>query len=310
MASWCFLLFSSVCVFGSGHAQVIQSTPGLVKVHKGDDVDLNWTTAEEITSAVAHHFYHTSSVVENRLMVVQNGFTFPLNECLDKGCQHLIGTHTSGIRIPGISASDAKSKYIINLQGGGINLQYGDAVIYVYEFRQPVFKHPALLLSDHLKQDKGIYENVTPKSQQMYQNALTVRPDMQSIFIGISNGLAQLHEVGALVYGLNTESVFIHEENGRLIAKLSSFSEASLVRQRDRLDFEMGERDVRRLAPETIDSLEHTCKSDVWVMAILFWEAISGCEPYKAYADDNDEAEAAIVGGLKLEKPMQCAPKM
>jgi hypothetical protein len=37
-----------------------------------------------------------------------------------------------------------------------------------------------------------------------------------------------------------------------------------------------GERDVRRLAPETIDSLEHTCKSDVWVMAILFWEAISG----------------------------------
>ncbi|ELT91319.1 hypothetical protein CAPTEDRAFT_227099 [Capitella teleta] len=176
-------------------------------------------------------------------------------------------------------------------------------------FRQPVFKHPAFLLSDHLKKEKVIYENVTPKSQQIYQNAQTVQPDMLSIFIGISNGLAQLHEVGALVYGLNTESVFIHEENGRLIAKLISFSEASLVRQRDRLDIEMGERDVRRLAPETIDSLEHTCKSDVWVMAILFWESISGCEPYKTYADDSD-AEAAIVGGSKLEKPMQCAPKM
>ncbi|ELU13923.1 hypothetical protein CAPTEDRAFT_189615, partial [Capitella teleta] len=119
--------------------------------------------------------------------------------------------------------------------------------------------------------------------------------------------------VGALAYGLNTGSVFIHEENGHLIAKLSSFSEASLVRQRDRLDFEMkclqGERDVRRLAPETIDSLEHTCKSDVWVMAILFWEAISGCEPYKAYNNDQ-EAEAAIMGGSKLEKPTKCAPKM
>ncbi|ELU07091.1 hypothetical protein CAPTEDRAFT_206732, partial [Capitella teleta] len=112
---------------------MIQSTPGLVKVHKGDDVDLIWTTTEEITSAVTHHFYHTSSVVENRLMIVQNGFTFPLNECLDRGCQHLNGTHTSGIRIPGISTSDAKSKYIINLVGGGINWQNGDAVIYVYE---------------------------------------------------------------------------------------------------------------------------------------------------------------------------------
>ncbi|ELT88622.1 hypothetical protein CAPTEDRAFT_194897, partial [Capitella teleta] len=175
--------------------------------------------------------------------------------------------------------------------------------------RQPVFKQPVLVLSDHLKKDNLVYENVTPKSQQIYQNAQTVQPDMESIFIGISNGLAQLHAIGALAYGLNTGSVFIHEENGRLIAKLSSFSEASLVRQRDRLDFEMGERDVRRLAPETIDSLEHTCKSDVWVMAILFWEAISGCEPYKAYNNDQ-EAEAAIMGGSKLEKPAKCAPKM
>ncbi|ELU04850.1 hypothetical protein CAPTEDRAFT_213230 [Capitella teleta] len=192
-------------------------------------------------------------------------------------------------------------------------------------FRQPVFNQPALLLTDHLKKYEVVYENVAPKSQQMYQNAQSVQPDLQSIFIGISNGLAQLHEVfypsvfgiqcmnfsqiGALAYGLNTRSVFIHKENGRLIAKLSSFSEASLVRQRDKLDLEMGERNVRRLAPEMIDSLEHTCKSDVWVMAILFWESISGFEPYKTYTDDND-AEAAILGGSKLEKPTKCAPKM
>ncbi|ELU17128.1 hypothetical protein CAPTEDRAFT_206552, partial [Capitella teleta] len=59
--------------------------------------------------------------------------------------------------------------------------------------RQPVFKQPVLVLSDHLKKDNLVYENVTPKSQQIYQNAQTVQPDMKSIFIGISNGLAQLH---------------------------------------------------------------------------------------------------------------------
>ncbi|ELU10593.1 hypothetical protein CAPTEDRAFT_208972, partial [Capitella teleta] len=104
--------------------------------------------------------------------------------------------------------------------------------------RQSVFKQ-LVLLSEHLEKDKLIYANMIPKSQQIYQNARTMQPDLHNIFVGISNGLAQLHEVRALVYGLNTGSVFIHEENGRLTAKLSGFSDASLVRQRDRLDFEM-----------------------------------------------------------------------
>jgi hypothetical protein len=34
-----------------------------------------------------------------------------------------------------------------------------------------------------------------------------------------------------------------------------------------------------------------------------------GCEPYKAYANDQ-EVEAAIMEGSKLEKPTKCAPKM
>ncbi|ELT89289.1 hypothetical protein CAPTEDRAFT_213887 [Capitella teleta] len=172
--------------------------------------------------------------------------------------------------------------------------------------RQSVFKQ-LVLLSEHLEKDKLIYANMIPKSQQIYQNARTMQPDLHNIFVGISNGLAQLHEVRALVYGLNTGSVFIHEENGRLTAKLSGFSDASLVRQRDRLDFEMEERDVRRLAPETIASLEHICKSDVWVMAVFFGEITSGRVPYKAFANDMD-AEAAILRGLKLEKPAGCTP--
>ncbi|ELT87642.1 hypothetical protein CAPTEDRAFT_201577 [Capitella teleta] len=174
-------------------------------------------------------------------------------------------------------------------------------------FRQPVLKLCGLLLSDHLKYDQVIYENA--RSKQLYKNLQTPQSGLQAMFNGIANGLAQLHQVGALAYGLNTQSVFVHEENGRLIAKLSSFSEASLVRQRDRLDFEMGERDVRRLAPETIDSLEHNCKSDVWVMAILFWEAISGHQPYKSYTDDID-VQAAIMDGSKQNKPTKCTPQM
>ncbi|ELU06363.1 hypothetical protein CAPTEDRAFT_204983 [Capitella teleta] len=164
--------------------------------------------------------------------------------------------------------------------------------------RQPVLKSPERLLPDHLKNSERIYENT-----QIFQS------DIKAIFCGIANGLAQLHEVGALVNKLNAGSVFLHIENGCLVAKLSSFSEASLVALSDRLDLAKGEREVRRLAPETLDCLEHTSKSDVWVMAILFWEIISGCEPYKGYTNDI-EVEAAILGGCKLKKPAECKPNM
>ena len=40
------------------------------------------------------------------------------------------------------------------------------------------------------------------------------------------------------MYRLNTDSVVIREEKGQHVAKLRSFSEASLVKQLDRLDFE------------------------------------------------------------------------
>ncbi|ELU03482.1 hypothetical protein CAPTEDRAFT_151988 [Capitella teleta] len=175
--------------------------------------------------------------------------------------------------------------------------------------RQPVFEYPALLLSDHLKGGARMYENVDPKLKHTYENLIAYESETKAIFCGISSGLLHLHEAGALLYGLNTRSVLIHKKGEDLIAKLSSFSEAPLVAQRDQMDFAEGKWDVRRLAPETMDSLEHTCKSDVWAMAILFWEIISGCEPFYAFARDN-EVEAAIKRGFRMEKPSDCKPKM
>ncbi|ELU11345.1 hypothetical protein CAPTEDRAFT_210630 [Capitella teleta] len=189
----------------------------------------------------------------------------------------------------------------------GIEVPFG--FIITQGLRQPVFEQPALLLSDHLRRETTLYENVIPKSKPNNKSIPTVYTGLQTILSGIAVGLSQLHEAGALVYGLDTSSVFVHTENERLIAKLSSFSESSFVRQRDRLAFKEGERDVRRLAPETIDSLKHTSKSDVWVMAILFWEIISGKQPYYNYYDIN-EAEVAILEGHVPEKPSDCQPKM
>ena len=45
-------------------------------------------------------------------------------------------------------------------------------------------------------------------------------------------------KVGALAYRLNKKSVAIQDNNGHVVVKLINFSEASLVRERDRLDSE------------------------------------------------------------------------
>ncbi|ELU06517.1 hypothetical protein CAPTEDRAFT_211330 [Capitella teleta] len=129
MVSFKVLLLISVCVH-SGHTQVFESTPGLVKVHEGDDADLIWTTREEIYPWAEPEFFHTSvGFLNNRLVEVIFGFVIIRNECYDR-CVLLNGTHSSGIRIPNITTADAKSKYIIVLPYHGQN---DDAVIYVYQ---------------------------------------------------------------------------------------------------------------------------------------------------------------------------------
>ncbi|ELT91361.1 hypothetical protein CAPTEDRAFT_201940 [Capitella teleta] len=132
MASWCVLLLISVCAVCGGHSQVFESTPGLVKVHEGDDADLIWTTNDDITPAdLDRTFYHTNQ--RNQLMEVKSifGVIYTYNECAGHRCVLLNGTHETGIRIPGITTADARSKYIITLsvQGG---VQNEDAAIYVY----------------------------------------------------------------------------------------------------------------------------------------------------------------------------------
>ncbi|ELU18482.1 hypothetical protein CAPTEDRAFT_145671, partial [Capitella teleta] len=61
---------------------------------------------------------------------------------------------------------------------------------------------------------------------------------------------------------------------------------------------------VRRFPPEMVGPPEHTSKSDVWVMAILFWEVISGKEPYDSLSDQ--EVCEAILGKIKPENPINC----
>ncbi|ELT90509.1 hypothetical protein CAPTEDRAFT_197588, partial [Capitella teleta] len=113
-----------------------ESSPGLVKVHEGDDADLIWTTNEDITPAdLDRIFYHTSVHDDNnKLMDVIPSFgrIYTFNECAGHRCVLLNGTHETGIQIPRITTADARSKYIIfmNVQNGALD---GDAAIYVYQ---------------------------------------------------------------------------------------------------------------------------------------------------------------------------------
>ncbi|ELT91358.1 hypothetical protein CAPTEDRAFT_201937 [Capitella teleta] len=108
---------------------VFESTPGLVKVHEGEDADLIWTTHEDITPAdLDRTFYHTS-IAGNKLLETIFGQILTHNECAGHRCVLLNGTHQTGIRIPSITTADARSKYIIVMMITGQN---GDAAIYVY----------------------------------------------------------------------------------------------------------------------------------------------------------------------------------
>ncbi|ELT95895.1 hypothetical protein CAPTEDRAFT_188515, partial [Capitella teleta] len=112
-----------------------ESSPGLVKVHEGEDADLIWTTTEDITPADLYlEFYHTVVVSYNVLLEAMFGSIFTINECHNR-CVLLIGTHETGIRIPSITTADARSKYIIFLLGAGQN---EDAAIYLYRELHPL----------------------------------------------------------------------------------------------------------------------------------------------------------------------------
>ncbi|ELT87643.1 hypothetical protein CAPTEDRAFT_201578 [Capitella teleta] len=108
---------------------LFESTPGLVKVHEGDDADLIWVTTEKIEPWTESYFYHTSESSVNLLVQFIYGHTMLYNECKDR-CEYLRETHELGIRISDITTADAKSKYIILFYYYGKN---DDAALYVYQ---------------------------------------------------------------------------------------------------------------------------------------------------------------------------------
>ncbi|ELT89288.1 hypothetical protein CAPTEDRAFT_213886 [Capitella teleta] len=111
---------------------MFESSPGLVKVHEGENADLIWTTTEDITpSDMIRTFYHTYLTGQNnQLLEVIFGSIFTRNECHNR-CVLLNGTHKTGVRIPSITTADAKSKYIIFLDVHD-GVQNEEGVIYVF----------------------------------------------------------------------------------------------------------------------------------------------------------------------------------
>ncbi|KAI6216928.1 Tyrosine-protein kinase [Aphelenchoides besseyi] len=60
---------------------------------------------------------------------------------------------------------------------------------------------------------------------------------------------------------------------------------------------------VKWLAPEVIQSLVYTAKSDVWAYGVMIWEIYSNAvEPYPGMSN------AEVVNGYRMEMPRECPP--
>jgi hypothetical protein len=84
----------------------VSTSPGLVKVHPGDDADLRWILTEEVSF---HDVYHTNLASPNILMQqLWPGDPNFLGSCFGR-CTSLVESLQSGIRIPNVATTDARS---------------------------------------------------------------------------------------------------------------------------------------------------------------------------------------------------------
>ncbi|ELU18147.1 hypothetical protein CAPTEDRAFT_229391 [Capitella teleta] len=141
MASWRILLVA-FCVLHRGNGQVFESSPGLIKVEEGEDVELRWHTTVELRGDIT--FYHTSYDDENKLYKIIFSTHYKHGRCNDS-CEYLNGERESGIKIPNVRTADA-GKYFIQAN----NRINDDAVIYV--FQKP---NKPLLTSDSDEVEEG-----------------------------------------------------------------------------------------------------------------------------------------------------------
>ena len=108
--------------------------------------------------------------------------------------------------------------------------------------------------------------------------------------VQIGQGLSAAHGAGVVHENLKPSNVFLHElEDGRVVARLCDFGQPAPLEHSEGEDgpaLSLAGRfalSPMYLSPEQVQGKPATMRSDLWSMALVLYEALSGRKPWQGY---------------------------
>lgn len=129
--------------------------------------------------------------------------------------------------------------------------------------------------------------------------------------LGMTEGLAYVHEQGRLHRDLKTENVLL-DKNGK--PKLADFGVAQVdplrMKRKETKAVEQGLKDFVWKSPEEFLRQPSSSKSDIYALTLIIWELLTGRGPYADFADQPSLYEAMVIQGFRETIPSYCPPEL
>uniref|UniRef100_A0AC34QTS6 Protein kinase domain-containing protein n=1 Tax=Panagrolaimus sp. JU765 TaxID=591449 RepID=A0AC34QTS6_9BILA len=130
----------------------------------------------------------------------------------------------------------------------------------------------------------------------------TTSERLDNMVCGAAFGLEYLHSVPVLHRDIAARNCLY--SNG--VCKISDFG---LSREGEKYVLQVVRKcPIKWLAPEVIQTLTYTQKTDIWSFGIFAWEVFAGSEPYPGM--NNAEVKERVTNGYKMEFPCETPPDL